>query len=323
MISGYKEERWIEAFGHKEGGKCEEYLFSCDFGKVKYKFILKIVGEIDGIKYYDIASYRGAAGPYIVEVEEGKEKQLIELYIDDFSKYCIQNNIIAEFAKLDPWDQYAELIRETLQAEYYGNYYCNDLTRDFWKQDYNRNAKRGVKKAIAGGVKVEFDFEGKTISQFIELYKNTENKFNTSDYYRFTNDDIRKVFDVYKEDAFLINAVMNHNIITSVLVIMGPEIAHYLFLGSDANPEYSKLQANCLLTYETSLYCQKKGKKLLDMGGGKSGGGIERFKRNFISDDGVWKYYVLKKIHNPDIYNRFVARKKEIKNDKFFPLYRG
>ena len=81
MISGYKEERWIEAFGHKEGGKCEEYFFSCDFGKVKYKFILKIVGEIDGIKYYDIASYRGAAGPYIVEVEEGKEKQLIELYI--------------------------------------------------------------------------------------------------------------------------------------------------------------------------------------------------------------------------------------------------
>ena len=68
---------------------------------------------------------------------------------------------------------------------------------------------------------------------------------------------------------------------------------------------------------------KKKGKKLLDMGGGKSGGGIERFKRNFISDDGVWKYYVLKKIHNPDIYNRFVARKKEIKNDKFFPLYRG
>ena len=274
MISGYREGRWLEAIGHKEQGELIEYAYSCEKGKIEYKFYKRRAGIVRETEYFDIASYRGAGGPYVVSVEPGMAESLLKEYMEDFSKYCGRNNIIAEFAKLDPWDEYSILVREILGAEYYGNFYCNDLTRDFYNEDYNRNARRGIRKALEAGVKAEFDFEGKTIPDFMKLYSNTEEKHKTSDYYRFLIKEIEAFFNIYKDEVFLINGVL-------------------------------------------------KNQKLFDMGGGIPGGGVERFKRNFIGEDGVWEYYAIKRIHNKEIYDLLVNRKEEIKNDKFFPLYRG
>jgi serine/alanine adding enzyme len=65
------------------------------------------------------------------------------------------------------------------------------------------------------------------------------------------------------------------------------------------------------------------GKKVFDMGGGKAGGNIETFKRNFCGQKGVVEYYAIKKIRNEEIYRKLLDQKDEIKNENFFPLYRG
>ena len=321
MFSAYRSMQWVEANKQKEEGIFTKYKYASELGVIEYSFFKREAGIIDGVKYYDIASYRGAEGPYINSVIEGFERTMIYDFIKKFESFCKNEKIIAEFAKLDPWDRYAVDIRECYGAEYYGNYYCNDLTRDFYNKDYNRRAKRSIRKAVDSGVGIEFDFTGETIPVFVELYKNTESKFNASDYYRMTSDDIKKYFDTFKDECFLINSVYNEKIIASVLVVMGQDIVHYLYLGS--NPEYLELQANSLMTYKTALYGQSIGKKLFDMGGGIPGSGIEQFKRNFISEDDVWSYYAIKKIHNVDIYNKLVNMKPNVKNSKFFPLYRG
>src|SRR3712207_7710338 len=41
-----------------------------------------------------------------------------------------------------PIYEYSDLVRQCYGAEYYGNYYCNDLTIDFMKVEYNRRSKR-------------------------------------------------------------------------------------------------------------------------------------------------------------------------------------
>ena len=321
MRSAYREERWVEVNKCKETGEYQDFLHKDEYGIVHYRFFKKKAGNIKGVDFYDIASYRGAEGPYIESVVPGKEEVLFKSFDNAFEKYCIKHNIIAEFAKLDPWDDYAELIRNNYGGEYYGNYYCNNLQLDFYKEEYNRRSKRSIKKAIEAGIIVSKDFTGETVSNFIELYKNTEEKFHTSEYYKMTEEDIKRYFEIYGDDAFLINASLKEKIITSVLVVMGEDIVHYLLLGSD--PQYSEFQANSLLTYEAALYGKTRGKKLFDMGGGIPGGGIEQFKRNFITDDGIWKYYAIKKIRNKKIYDIFVKKKTEIKNQNYFPLYRG
>ena len=171
------------------------------------------------------------------------------------------------------------------------------------------------------GVIVKVDYTGETISDFIRLYKNTEEKYHTNDYYNFTEEYIKRYFDILDGRCFLINAVVNGQIITSVLAAYGQDIIHYLYLGND--PEYLGYQGNSLLTYETSLIGQKLGLKVFDMGGGTPGGNIEAFKRNFISEDGVWKYYAIKKIWNENIYQKLLDRKDKIRNPHMFPLYRG
>ena len=44
---------------------------------------------------------------------------------------------------------------------------------------------------------------------------------------------------------------------------------------------------------------------------------------NFTGEAGVIKYYAIKKIRNKSVYDTLVMKKNEIKNEHFFPLYRG
>ena len=74
---------------------------------------------------------------------------------------------------------------------------------------------------------------------------------------------------------------------------------------------------------KTAMIGKELGLKVFDMGGGKPGGKIEEFKRNFISDDGVWAYYATKKIWNEEVYKVLLERKETINNPGMFPLYRG
>lgn len=320
MESIYREARWAQISRKKENGTLEEFQYESSNGTVLYRFFKKEAGEIAGETYFDIASYRGAQGPYIQDVKEGMEEPLFLGFMGGFEKYCQKNRIIAEFAKLDPWDPHAETVRKLYGGEYYGNFYCTSLEKDFYKEEYNRRAKRSIKKAKSSGVTVQFDFTGQTAETFIKLYANTENKYHTSSYYQFTEGDIREYFRTFP-DCFLTNACLNGEIIASALTVMGKDIAHYLYLGID--PRYTDLQANSLMTYETARYGKESKRLLFDMGGGIPGGGVEQFKRNFISEEGVWKYYAVKKIRNQQIYDQLVQKRGAICNTRFFPLYRG
>ncbi len=321
MRSLYSEPVWAEIQKNKEDGELVEYHYKSDKGEIVYRFFKHEVGIVDDKRYYDITSYRGAEGPYIETVIEGLEKELLSDFRNEFGQYCKDNEIIAEFAKLDPWHKYATAIREVTDAEYYGNYYCNDLTRDFYNLDYNRRSKRSIRKAKEMGATVKLDNTGDTIEDFVRLYQNTEVKYHTNNYYNFSVKDIKRYFDYLRGRCFLINVVVDEKIITSVLVAYGDDVMHYLFLGND--PNYLEYQGNSLLTYETSLIGKELGLKIFDMGGGIPGGNVELFKRNFISDDGVWKYYAIKKIWNEEICDVLIKRKGEIKNPSKFPLYRG
>ncbi|MBU5681111.1 GNAT family N-acetyltransferase [Blautia sp. MSJ-9] len=320
MRSIYSEEEWAEANQQKEEGTLETYTYEDDDGKVIYRFFKRQAGLVNNEMYFDIVSYRGAQGPYIQYAKAEKQEVLFTRFMNEFEKYCEQEKIIAEFAKLDPWDEYSETVQKMYGASYYGNFYCTSLEGDFYKLEYNRRARRSISKARENGVTVRFDFNGENIKQFLQLYMNTEEKYHISSYYQFTEADIQRYFRKL-ENCFLVNAYLEEEIIASAVAVMGKDIEHYLFLG--VNPLYSNLQANSLMTYETALYGQQKGRKLFDMGGGIPGGGVEQFKRNFISEKGVWNYYAVKKIRNDEIYETLVKRKDNIKNYKFFPLYRG
>ena len=186
MKSVYREARWAKLQEKKEAGELVSYDFIGKQGEVSYRFIKKQAGFIADVQYYDISSYRGTGGPCIEWCNDGQELELMKSFTQDFQQYCKNNNIIAEFAKLDPWAANASVISEVLGAEFYGYFYCNDLTENFYEKAYNRRSKRAIKKAIDANVSVKFDFDGVTIPKFLELYQNTVDKFQVSAYYKLS-----------------------------------------------------------------------------------------------------------------------------------------
>lgn len=237
MKSLYSDIRWAKIQEPREGGKLEEYRFSNTKGSIRYCFIKKNAGEIEGKKYYDIASYRGTGGPLIEYVETGLEEQFMDEFNSNFNEYCENNNIIAEFAKIDPWSEYHTLIEKKCNAEYYGNFYCNDLTENFYEETYNRNAKRAIKKAVNGGVEVLIDTAGDTIDDFVRLYQNTEIKYNTGDYYNFNHADMPTVCSLVVLLGYLTTKDHKKIIIYSALLAIIFGIAGYCFRNPATDPD--------------------------------------------------------------------------------------
>ncbi len=324
MKSLYADDRWVELQQeeHKEAGPIECFRFRCDSGEILYRFVLKYAGEVEGTDYYDIGSYRGAAGPYIVSVIPGEEQNLLRDFSTAFDEYCEEQHIVAEFAKLDPWDTYAKLIREWFRADYYGDYYCIEPTPDFYHDQFHSRAQKAIRKARNHGVTLCTDLNERTKKAFIDLYGNTERKYHTADYYNLESEDLERYIRILGEDITIISAMYEDRIIGSGLLAAGEEILHFLFLGSD--PEYSWLQGNSFLFNEATRLAGEKQKKLLDLDGATPGSSLESFKFNFVSESGKWHYYAIKKIRNEKIYRILTERRAgSIRNERFFPIYRG
>lgn len=320
MKSIYCDKNWNKLQEYKEEGTAETFEFQCEDGKIRYEFNKRFAGKVEGEDYYDLVTPRGMGGPRMVSCIAGEEKRLAGAYLKKLEEYCREENIIAEYVRFDPWDKRLEgLFGNYYEIEKYGDLYCNNLERDFYKEEYNRKTRREIKKAMSWGVHAEFDFNGESIDEFVKLYQNTAIKYNVSAYYRMDRCFIEKYFEMLPGNVFILNAFFEEKVIASVIVLMGVDIAHYHLLGSD--PEYRQLHANSLLTYKAAEYAKTLGKKLFDLGGGKRGGNIETFKLNFVKEENIYTYYVGKKINNEIIYN-YLAEQNKNQKEGYFPAYR-
>ncbi|MEH2946847.1 GNAT family N-acetyltransferase [Sporofaciens sp. JLR.KK001] len=315
MQSIYYDENWAILQQEKEGGEAEIYQCQCSDCLIKYVFIKRKAGIIKGIQYYDILTPRGMGGPRIAK---GHLFDL-EKYNDDFLEYCKEKNIIAEYVRFDPWNRNYSIFGELLdKTEYYGNLYCNNLCGNFYKEEYDRNVIRNIKK-YSDNIEVVFDFEGKEIDAFLELYKFTEEKYKVGNYYHLSREFLLDYFRLLNGKVAIANAIYQTKIISSAIVLFGEDIVHYHFLGND--PQYRRVYANTIIMYKIALLGQKMGKKLFDLGGGVIDGSTADYKRRFVNESGIYPYYVGKRILNKDIYEKLIDRNG--KNRKgYFPEYK-
>lgn len=315
MKSIYYDENWAVLQQEKEGGKAEIFQYQFDNCHIKYNFIMRKAGVFEGVQYYDILTPRGVGGP---RIENGSLLDLNE-YNQYFLKFCKEKNIIAEYVRFDPWN-YNQLIFGDLydELECYGNLYCNNLNNDFYKKEYDRNVIRNIKKNL-NNVEVEFDFYGKEIDTFLELYKYTEDKYMVDDYYHLSKDFMSDYFRLLNGKVAIATALYQGKKISASVVLFGEDIVHYHFLGND--PQYRKIYANTIIIYKIALLSQKIGKKLFDLGGGIVNGSTADYKRRFVNENGIYPYYVGKRILNKNVYQKLVDKNGRTKKG-YFPEYK-
>lgn len=147
-------------------------------------------------------------------------------------------------------------------------------------QSFNRTRKYKIGKAQRNNFEVKIN--GK-ISDFVDLW--TQNALKRG-FWVPIKDQIRAMYEIFGEDASLILAYQQENLIAGILLIIEGKTAHYFYAAS--NETGRKLCAPSLLTWEAMKLAKKKGCTIFDFEGiyderfpQKSWQGFSYFKESF------------------------------------------
>ena len=122
MISSiYSHPLWGKIQEIKEGGFSANIHAENEDGIIEYAFIKRRAGVIDGIEYFDIVTPRGEYG--IVLKDGVLTPRLLEEFDAKVQQYCMDNQILAEYVRLDPWNCLSDELSTYYMIETHGKEY--------------------------------------------------------------------------------------------------------------------------------------------------------------------------------------------------------
>lgn len=316
MKSIYMDERWGRLQKEKEGGEAVFFEYSRGGGKIIYPFIKRSSGMVGGNQYYDLVTPMGLCGPWIESCDDAEA--LVKDFNSDFDDYCSVEHIVAEYIRFSPWDNYVKDFSKVYEMHFHEYVFSIDLTSEFYKTEYSAKVRNTIRKAINSEIEILFEKE-EGIDDFLRLYSFTESKYNVSKYYILDRSFIKKYFELFPEEAMFAKAVYKGQVISSSLILLGEDIAHYHFAGND--PKHLALQGNSLLIYETCLLAATKNKKIFDLDRARVGSPLEAFKKNFVRNREKYSCVVGTKIRNGEVYADLVMQAGGPR-EGYFPSYR-
>lgn len=325
MSEIYFDEKYGKLYDGEEQ-KCVKYVYNSEVGRISNIFMMRRIPiEVDGETYYDIITPYGYGGPY-TEGCSDVEKLTAE-YNAAFSKYCEENNIVSEFVRFHLFEGCD--IREYLDMDvvYLSDNVVVDTTispDDMWMK-FEHKVRKNVKKARNNELVVLRDDKGEYLDEFLDIYYDTMKRNNALESYYFPRSYFEQINETLKGQYVYFHTVKDGRIVSTELVLCGDKYA-YSFLGGTLS-EYYDFRPNDLLKYDIISWCYETGREKFILGGGyHKDDGIYRYKKCY-APNGDTKYFVGKKIHNKEVYDKLVdIRAKSQTFDKessFFPLYRS
>jgi hypothetical protein len=149
----------------------------CNFrcAGIDYNFYWK---PIEGTKYKDIVSPYGYSGPLVTENTSDADLRW-PVFLGEFHKWCLNNNIIAEFVRLHPFIGNHLPLMEFGGVQQDGEVVYIDLTHPF---KFDKGCKSAIKKAERNGLTLDGDW---VMDNFEWLYHKTMERNNASEIYYF------------------------------------------------------------------------------------------------------------------------------------------
>jgi len=279
-------------------------------------------------KWYDIVSPWYYGGPIHNIKETNLLDKLCKEFLEKFSKYCKENNIVTEFQRLNPLLENYGLYKHDSSLFFDRKIVYVDLTKDLntLYNEYDRHARKNIKKAVRSGLKVYSDDNRKGIKNFIEIYAKSMKQKNAKEFYFFNERFFNNLFDTFKNEIKLFHVEYNGKIICSSIELGKYGILHDYLRGVDS--EVLPLRPNDILLNEIIIWAKSAGYNYFSIGGGASSAvddGIFRFKKSFSAT--LADFYVYKKIHNSEKYMELCNLKGKKQDDvqyekaPFFPEY--
>ena len=148
---------------------------------------------------------------------------------------------------------------------------------------------------------------------------------SASNNFYFPREYFETISQMKRRNATLFHVMKEDQIISSELVLYDLRNAYSFLGGTDS--DYFPLRPNELLKDYIIKWAHSQNLKKFVLGGGYGeDDGIFTYKKYF-SKDGVFPFYIGKRIINHEKYNILcdlrMERNKEMPNNSFFPLYRA
>ena len=315
-------DKYVEFFSRKEKG-CGYgiYRFDHQDGTVLYPYVKRLAPSLDENDYYDIITPLGFNGPLVINKNNDDLSKLVDSFNDDFNEYCKREHIVTEYIRFCPWEYNAETFSKYYELRDNHSTVAIDLTvNDILMDEIDSKRRNQIRSAIKKGVKIEYDFEGKTVDRFYELYQGTIAKNHIGEYYDFSIDFLRDHFRYLRGNVFIANAVVNNEIISSSFIFLCGNNIHYHLSAND----YTKniYNGNSLLLYEVAKLGKAWGCRYFHLGGvGVAEKSLMDFKTSFTKK-GVFPFYVSRKVRNQEVYDKLCVKYAK-KDSTYFPAYRG
>jgi len=319
-IDIYYIENWLKQYYEKDGFDYGCFRYEHKDGTLVYPYVTRKAPKINDEEYYDIITPYGFNGPCVIDQNNDDLTNLIKDGEKAFDDYCKEKHIIAEYVRFCPWTKNVELFKDYYTLRYNNETVAIDLTVDDILMDEISSKRRNqIRLAQKKGVKVEFDFEGKTVDNFYELYQNTIKKNEIGNYYLFSKEFLHRHFELLKGNCWIANAKVGDRIISSSFVLMGGDNMHYHLSANDYT--MNEYNGNSILLYEIAKLGKAYGCKYLHLGGiGVGEKSLMNFKTSFTKK-GIYPFYVGTRVRNEEVYNKIVEKYPN-DNPNYFPGYK-
>jgi len=320
MMDIYFEEKYGELYEEIENGKCENFEFSHELGKVSYVFLKRNICE----DLYDIVSPYGYGGPIIKACINGREKELVNEFQKAFSKYCEEQNIVTEFVRFHPILENYKYFKDIYDIEYSRKTVGTNLLKfdDPFTEEFSKSCRKNVRSALSKGVSFKVTKRPEGISEFKKIYFSTMDRNNAKDYYYFDDVYFEKCVKLFKNNLLLVEAIYEGEKIAMGLYFIYDKTIHIHLSGTLS--EYLHLSPAYILRYAVTIWGKENNYELIHHGGGRTNSpddSLYTFKKQFGKNTD-FDFYIGKKIWKNEIYLKLCKDKKIDPNTDYFPAYR-
>ncbi|MBD3313680.1 GNAT family N-acetyltransferase [Candidatus Woesearchaeota archaeon] len=325
---------YLEINADAAGFKAEMFVYEEGDNMILYPYLKKPIHVLpflekqkDNKKMYDITTleYGGPAARLSDEVRDGG-KQLFKEFKKEFNRYCRQNSIITEWARLHPFIENHKLTEE---SEHVKDVYYINLSRqeDEIVDGFEKRNRNSISKSKRSGVTVKRSKDRDNLDAFYSIYCETMDRRKAEGFYYYSRDFFDDLIRKLGDSVQLFLAKHDGKTIGASFFLAENDIVHYYLSGMDHG--YSRYCPNNIILKEAILWAKNKGFRIFNLGGGYSAGdSLSKFKSGFSSTQ--VPFYRYTKVHNKEAYEslcelkRSYDKEKNIKGDPhYFPLYRG
>lgn len=322
--------RYYEINSRFSGGEAEMFVYGDTDTYVVYPYLKKRINSLPFLAsgnhdlketFFDISNLE-YGGPAIVG-----DKTILTEFLEEFSRYCLKNNIVTEWCRFHPFLENHQGIPNALEIQ---KVWYVDLGKSEEQifDEFEGTCRTAVKKAKKEDVRIIRTDNTNELDKFYAMYRKTMESYNAKAFYYYSRQFFDDIFNLLKDSISLFIARKDEKTIAASLFLSGRDIAHYYLSGRD--PVYSSLCPNNLLLYEAMLYYKDQGCKIFNLGGKYARQeSLAKFKAQFTQTKK--SFYRGQAVHNEGVYDKLcMAYKKYLKEngimdheENYFPLYRG